>query len=288
MATYQARCIKILDYIDTHLDTDLNIDELCAYAQVSKYHFHRQCSVFFGVSLITLVRLLRLKRAAYQLAYRNDSRIIDIALSSGYDSHEAFSRGFKKHFKQTPSDFRQSPNWEAWQVTYAPILHIRNQIMSDNMDYTVQTVTFPHTPIAVMVHKGAMQRLGITIQKFIAWRKANQLPPNKSQTFNLLYDDPTATPADEFRLGLACSLPRSIDTNDTDVTVDSIPAGLCAKIRHVGSDDTIGLAVNYLYGEWLSQSDFELRDFPLFFERVRFFPEVLESEMITDIYLPIQ
>ena len=67
-----------------------------------------------------------------------------------------------------------------------------------------------------------------------------------------------------------------------------IPAGKCAVVRHIGSDDSIGLAVQYLYGEWLNHSDFEIRDFPLFFERVSFFPEVSENEMITDVYLPIE
>ena len=67
-----------------------------------------------------------------------------------------------------------------------------------------------------------------------------------------------------------------------------IPAGKCAVVRHIGSDDTIGLTVQYLYSEWLNNSDFEIRDFPIFFERVSFFPEVSENEMITDVYLPIE
>lgn len=69
MSTQLARCIKIFGYIEANLDTNLNIDILCAHAQLSKYHFHRQCSAFFGVSILTLVRLLRFKPAAYQLAF---------------------------------------------------------------------------------------------------------------------------------------------------------------------------------------------------------------------------
>lgn len=48
------------------------------------------------------------------------------------------------------------------------------------------------------------------------------------------------------------------------------------------------MSVHYLYSEWLQDSNFEVRDFPIFFERVSFFPEVPENELVTDIYLPIE
>ena len=95
MTNYQRRFLEVINYIETHLDTDLDVNALCQHAYLSKYHFHRQCSAFFGMSVIKLVRLLRLKRAAYQLAYRDNGSILDIALANGYESHEAFSRAFK-------------------------------------------------------------------------------------------------------------------------------------------------------------------------------------------------
>jgi AraC family transcriptional regulator len=67
-----------------------------------------------------------------------------------------------------------------------------------------------------------------------------------------------------------------------------IPGGRCAVLRHVGSDDTLPVSVRYLYKEWLPNSDEEPRDFPLYFERVRFFPDVPEHEAITDVFLPLK
>ena len=66
-----------------------------------------------------------------------------------------------------------------------------------------------------------------------------------------------------------------------------IPAGLCAKYRLLGSDDRLGAVIQFLYSQWLASSGFELRDFPLFIERVSFYPDVNEAETITDIYLPV-
>ncbi|WP_226648575.1 AraC family transcriptional regulator [Microbulbifer variabilis] len=287
MMRYRERFAQVLHYIEVNLDSDLDIDKLCQYASLSKYHFHRQCSAFFGMPVTALVRLLRLKRAAYQLAYRN-KKVVDIALENGYDSHEAFTRAFKKLFGKSPSEFRRSPNWEIWHKHYEPIMMLRSQLMESSASYQVDIIEFPETQLAVMEHRGAAHLLGTTIRQFIQWRKAQGLSPNNSRTFNLVYDDPATTPPDQYRFDVCCTVKTSTDTNAENIVNKVIPAGKCAVIRHRGSDDSIGTAVRYLYFQWLDSSDFTLREFPMFFERVKFLPEVSESEMITDIFLPIE
>jgi AraC family transcriptional regulator len=160
--------------------------------------------------------------------------------------------------------------------------------MRNNVNFDVNIVHFPKTLIATMEHRSAPNLIGNTIKKFIEWRKNNRLPPSKSKTFNLVYDDQNITAPENYRFDLCCSIDEEIEENSYGVVNKIIPAGKCAVVRHIGSDETIGLAVQYLYSEWLNNSDFEIRDFPIFFERVSFFPEVSENEMITDVYLPIE
>jgi AraC family transcriptional regulator len=78
----------VLEYIDSHLDDDLTIDRLSNVAAFSKYHFHRQFSELFGISVYKYVQLTRLKRASYQLAFRDRMSIVDVSLASGYEYHE--------------------------------------------------------------------------------------------------------------------------------------------------------------------------------------------------------
>ena len=118
MTNYQRRFLKVINYIEAHLDTDLDVNALCQHAYLSKYHFHRQCSAFFGMSVIKLVRLLRLKRAAYQL-YRDNGSILDIALANGYESHEAFSRAFKSILTK-PIRFSGHTELAPWHAQYDP------------------------------------------------------------------------------------------------------------------------------------------------------------------------
>lgn len=54
---------------------------------------------------------VRLQRAAAQLA-GSEARVIDIALASGFESHEAFTRAFGRRFGMSPRDYRRSvPRW---------------------------------------------------------------------------------------------------------------------------------------------------------------------------------
>lgn len=285
---YVGRFHKVLKYIDEHLDAELPVEKLASVVAFSKYHFHRQFAALFGTTVQKYVQMLRLKRASYKLAFRNDS-ITEIALECCYEGPEAFSRAFKKRFEQSPADFRRQPNWAVWQRALEPVsesrlLFMKTQLHTDQ----VQIVVVDDTQVASLEHRGSPALIGESVRRFIAWRKQFGLPPSRSSTFNILYDDPEQTPPDEFRLAICAATNRDIPPNDAGVTAATIEGGRCAVLRHVGSDDNLGQAVGFLYRVWLPQSGEEPRDFPLYCQRVSFFPDVPEHEAITDIFLPLR
>lgn len=284
---YLARFRKVLNHINTHLDEKLNIEQLSSIAAFSKYHFHRQFTELLGISVYKYVQLTRLKRASYQLAFRKD-RILDIALLSGYEGPEAFARAFKKFFGQSPSNFRKNPQWASWHIAYHPLNELRNIMQLNNKANKIKIINFKETRVATLEHRGDPKLIGESIRKFIEWRKQNNLSPKVSATFNIVYDDLIDTNPDDYRFDLCASTTREVTNNAFGIIEKRIPAGRCAVLRHVGSDDNLREAVTYLYSVWLPQSGEEVRDFPLYFQRVSFFPDVAEYEAITDIFLPIK
>jgi len=153
----------------------------------------------------------------------------------------------------------------------------------------VEVVAFHAVSVAVLEHCGAVEGLNDSIAQFIEWRKSSGLSPvQSSQTYGVAFDDPETTEAEAFRFDLCGSVKREVPTNPQGVINKVMPAGRCALLRHLGSHDEIGDNVRYLYGTWLPDSGEELRDFPCFFHYLNFFPEVAESELITDIYLPLK
>ena len=279
----------MLEHIDAQLDDDLTVGRLSGVAAFSKFHFHRQFSALFGLGVYRYVQLVRLRRASHQLAFRQHLSIIEIALASGYDSHEAFSRAFKKVVGQTPSEFRQEPAWERWHAIYQPLSVLRTLHMKpDTRGEHVELVVFPETHVAVREHRGDPRLIGDSIRELIAWRKQNHLPPRLSATFNILYDDPDDTAPENFRLDLCVATDRSVADNPYGIVAKTIPGGRCAVLRHVGTEDKLFQAVEYLYAEWLPRSGEEPRDFPLYLQRVSFFPDVPEHETVVDIFLPLK
>ena len=283
----QSRLESAVAAIDQGSDKKITLDHLSDSAGISKYHFHRLFSGFTGIAVGQYIRLGRLKKASYQLAFRKWQSITDVAFDAGYENAESFSRAFKREYGQTPRQFRQNPNWYSWHNIHNQIENGTGIKMNETKKSNVETIDFPETKIAVLEHRGAPKALKSSIAKFIEWRKLNKLPPSKHGTFNILYDDPAITADTDYRFDLCCAITKDIAANDYGVTMKIIPAGRCARLRHVGPDHRLEASIKYLIDDWFIESDESLRDFPIFIERVSFFPEVPETQMITDIYLPL-
>src|ERR1700749_609513 len=173
LQNYHARMQRVLDHIERHLDDDLDLDVLSSVAAYSKYHFHRQFTATFGLSVHRYIQLARMKRASYQLAYRDAQSVTDIAMDAGYDAPDAFARAFRQRFGQSPSSFRKSPDWEPWLGAFGPPDSARRKVMQKTVPPdAVPTREAPTSRVGIRGHRGYPATLGATIQRFIAWRKA--------------------------------------------------------------------------------------------------------------------
>ncbi len=88
--------LRALPFIEQNIEEDLDGERLSDIAGLSRFHFHRQFSKTFGVGVRSYIELLRLRRAAFRLAFR--------------------PRAFKRTTGQTPSQFRRAPRWEEWTL----------------------------------------------------------------------------------------------------------------------------------------------------------------------------
>lgn len=283
--SYQARLQRVLDYIDTHIDTPLNQDTLSDVACFSKFHFHRIFSALVGMPLYQYIQYVRLKRAAFQLAYDTQLSIIDIALDAGYDSHEAFSRRFKKICNLSPSDFRKTPDWQPWQRKQL-ITNGENQMKPEMNIKTISPVR-----LAMVKHRGNPDRVHEAVSTLIEWAKRHHGLLKSGDGYGIAYNDPATTPEADFKFDLGIKIAPSMKVNDADmpdVIEGHIAGGRYAVTRHYGSHDQLGQTIQAVLRNWLPNSGEELRDTPLFFQYQNYATDVPENKLITDIYFPLK
>ncbi|MCK5168420.1 MAG: helix-turn-helix transcriptional regulator [Bacteroidales bacterium] len=104
---YIFRINKVVDFIDTNLDTKLNLDILAGIANFSPFHFHRIFSAFTGETLNNFIKRLRIEKAASLLLNDPETPVNEIADKCGFSSNSVFSRVFKEYFKYSAKDYRQ-------------------------------------------------------------------------------------------------------------------------------------------------------------------------------------
>ncbi|MFP7493090.1 AraC family transcriptional regulator [Terribacillus saccharophilus] len=95
-----------ISYIENNLHEPLTFEQVANQAGFSKFHFHRLFQASVGVSFTDYIRRRRLAGASAALLH-TEMGILDIALVYQFESQEAFTRAFKKHYCLPPGKYRR-------------------------------------------------------------------------------------------------------------------------------------------------------------------------------------
>jgi len=111
-----ARCYVHNNY----KDPCISLEQVAMNAGFSTNYFNQIFTAHTGFSVMGYVRFWRLRKAAAQLQM-TDKDILDIAMESGYSSHEGFLRAFKQQIGCTPSEYREKKkgHWLCWKEAAA-------------------------------------------------------------------------------------------------------------------------------------------------------------------------
>ena len=100
--------IKVVEkYISENYRNKITVSELARLLYVSDGHFCRFFKRHMGMSAIEYLNVFRVGRAL-ELLTKKELSITDVALQSGFDDVNYFSRVFKRLRHQTPSEYRYS------------------------------------------------------------------------------------------------------------------------------------------------------------------------------------
>lgn len=102
------RFLEGLRYIEDNLLERFTVADVARAAGYSAYHYCRLSHSLTGDSVMGYARKRRLIVAAEALTNGAKTRLIDLAIDSGFESQAAFTRAFKRHFGVPPGVVRKS------------------------------------------------------------------------------------------------------------------------------------------------------------------------------------
>ncbi len=285
----QTRFQKVIDYIYDHLDEKIDLDTLSEIACVSRYHWHRIYRGLCGETLAATVKRLRLHRAAGQLA-NSQLSIEEIASTSGYSRLQSFNRAFSESHGLPPAKFRLEGSHTLFSKYVFPDQNDQENInnrTTEIMDVTIKQIEY--FDVLAMPHKGSYMNIGNAFEKLFGWLGMRGLIGPQLRSIGIYYCDPDAVPEAELESAACIALPNMQDIElDNSIEKKAIISGEYAVLRFKGPYSNMRSAYQWLYGEWLKNSGREVADQPAFEEYLNNPREVLPSELLTDIYMPLK
>jgi len=279
---YESRIVRAQFYIQRRLDEDLSLDELARIAKFSPYHFHRVFRAMVGESVKEHIRRLRMERAAGQLLHTG-RQVVTIALDAGYETHESFTRAFRRRFGLPPSEFRKRGNNAALECETLTAT-IKKGEGDDVMDVEIKKCD------AIMV--ASVRHTGPYAQCAKAWEAlcgneavCRTFGPD-SRFIGICYDDPDVTEEGKIRYDACVTIPAEGEFG-SGVTVQTIDAGDYAVYYHKGPCEGLHDCYRQLYGQWLPQSGHEPANAPCL-EIYHTDPKTTPpTEQLTEIRIPL-
>ena len=270
------RMNRAMDYIEEHLCEELDTEALGRIMACPYKTFTRSFAPITGLSLSEYKRRRRLTLAAHDLQH-TDLRVIDVAVKYGYDSADAFAAAFKRLHGMTPQEARVP----GAQLKFYPRLKFTFAIVGvEEMTYRVE-------------RKEAFSVLGV-----------RKITPYGGGTWGIVKQDDTREKLLAIT-GNPCELGLCFDVLE-DGSNDYMCGAVCEGAENHGfdrfdypeatflvfeakgsiADGMLWKTWQRIYGEFLPQSGYVLRDLPTI-ERYVVWDEG-KDDMLVEILIPVE
>ncbi|MEQ8861669.1 MAG: AraC family transcriptional regulator [Pseudomonadales bacterium] len=269
---------KAIWYIEAHYRERISLGTLAQVAGVSRYHLSRMFCYRVGQPFSRYLRMRRLSRAAIELA-AGESDILDLALSLGYGSHEAFSRAFKEHFQQTPEQVRKQGHtqhldlMEPIRMQTITTASLKEPRFEDTGRLTIAGISrhYPFERVAEIPEQW---------QSFVPLMARLTRSP-KPVTYGVIYN----SGHDSFDYLTGVELPKGDAAPENVVRLDLAPQRY-AVFAHAGHVAAVRETCEAIWADWLPASGRQVIEAP-WFERYgdAFDPQTGEGGL--EIWIPV-
>ena len=289
---YIEKINTVQDYIEKHLDEEINVQQLSQIASFSEYHFQRIFKQFTSESLYSFIKRLRLEKAVFLLRSNKKLTIQDIALSVGFSNQASFAKALKEKYRLNASQIKKISDLEINQLinensTNGKVLS-NNSYYNKPIELTIQLVE----PLKVLytrytgAYKGNSDLFSKLFTKLHRFANRNNLINQETKWFVVYHDYGDLTKEEKLRLSVCMSVKNDV-INHGEFGCMELAGGKYAVGKFLLGTDEYQGAWNYMISRWLPDSGY-LPDDRLCFEYYP--PQEKEDEHISrvvEIFIPI-
>lgn len=139
---------QMQSYIEAHLDEPITLHALAANAGYSPWHCAKIFKELTGKTPFEYIRMYRLSKAALELRDK-DLKVVDVAMDFVFDSHEGFTRAFRRQFGMSPNEYKKNTPpiylFHPWSIReyYYWLRDIQENAQPISNELSVQVRNFP-------------------------------------------------------------------------------------------------------------------------------------------------
>lgn len=276
---YQQRINIVLEYINNHLDEEMDLKKLADLSNFSLFHFHRIFRAFQQETLASYVTRIRVETAARLLRY-SELPIETIAYNVGYEIPSSLSKAFKQFYNISPKEYRTNKNY----------VIMKKAELNPELKVKMPKIIEMETKTAIYVRMtGAYDQLDFPSAFGKLWHfiKEHKLYSAGIEHIGIYHDDPKVTESNKLRTDVCIVVHKPVKP-EGEVGVKEIAGGKYAVFSYQGPYTDLGNVYNSIYAKWLPESGYELRNVPM---HEKYLNDPLKTDPMklkTEIYLPIQ
>ncbi|MFM2488325.1 AraC family transcriptional regulator [Enterococcus avium] len=242
---------KSIDYILTHLEEPISIEDVANQLSFSKYYFCRMFKEVTGEGVYSFIKRLKVEQSAIDLKLQKDKRITDIGLDYGYSASN-YSSLFKEHYQLSPNDYRKS--LEASTISN-PFYPQKQEVLDTFEDYQ-KKVELKELNDLYVIYERMLGNYAELKSSWSALVEENAYYDDTTVMIEKFYNDPAVAIDGHSICDLCFTLNEEIKEKNTMV----ITGGTYAIYPYKGQIEDIFRVMQGFFRIWLPESSYRMRE----------------------------
>jgi AraC family transcriptional regulator len=277
-ADYVKRINVIEEYINNHLDEEMDLKKLAEMSNFSVFHFHRIFKEIYQETLAGYITRNRVERAAYLLRYTN-LPIETIAFNVGFEFSSSLSRAFKHFYNISPVAYRSNRDY---------FIIKRKKTKSLIEVPPPKLVTLENKNVAYVRLIGDYNILNYPdiwshLQSFVLKQRALK---ENAEYIGIYHDDICVTETCKLRSDICVTINKPI-LPQGEIGIKQIQKGKYAVFLYEGPFTLVSSIYDVIFEQWLPESGYEIRNLPIFEKYLNNPIKNRLGKIKTEVYLPI-